>query len=353
MKTLLIPCAGKSSRFPNMKPKWMLTHPDGKLMVEKSLEGIDTSSFDRIIITIVKEIDLKFDAQLILKQVFEKYNKKIEICVLDDYTSSQSHTVAETIKKMNIKGVLTVKDSDNFVKCILPDEKKSSVVGYDLRNDPTISNIPGKSFIIANEQNIINDIFEKNVLSNIICIGVYTFSDTDEFLSAFNTLNGKVSHNELYLSHIVSYMIAHKIDIFNLIIAEAYEDWGTLLEWHNCQTRHTTYFVDVDGVLLRNSGKYGKINWSNNTVVLSDNMDTLKKLYDEGAQIVITTSRDESYKSFIEELLQKHGIIPHSIITNLYHSSRVIINDFASTNPYPSARGINIPRNGSLKEYIE
>ena len=39
MNTLLIPCAGKSNRFPNMKPKWMLTHPDGKLMIEKYLTG--------------------------------------------------------------------------------------------------------------------------------------------------------------------------------------------------------------------------------------------------------------------------------------------------------------------------
>ena len=26
MNTLIIPCAGKSNRFPNMKPKWLLTH---------------------------------------------------------------------------------------------------------------------------------------------------------------------------------------------------------------------------------------------------------------------------------------------------------------------------------------
>ena len=28
MKTLIVPCAGRSSRFPNMKPKYLLTHPD-------------------------------------------------------------------------------------------------------------------------------------------------------------------------------------------------------------------------------------------------------------------------------------------------------------------------------------
>ena len=38
-KTLLIPAAGKSSRFPNMKPKWLLTHPSGELMIEKVLKS--------------------------------------------------------------------------------------------------------------------------------------------------------------------------------------------------------------------------------------------------------------------------------------------------------------------------
>ena len=27
MKNLIVPIAGKSSRFPNIRPKWMLTHP--------------------------------------------------------------------------------------------------------------------------------------------------------------------------------------------------------------------------------------------------------------------------------------------------------------------------------------
>ena len=50
MNTLIIPCAGKSSRFPNMKPKYMLTHPDGKLMIEKAMENINLEVFNRVII---------------------------------------------------------------------------------------------------------------------------------------------------------------------------------------------------------------------------------------------------------------------------------------------------------------
>ena len=48
MKNLLIPAAGKSSRFPNMRPKWMLTHPNGNMMFVESISGLDLSEFENI-----------------------------------------------------------------------------------------------------------------------------------------------------------------------------------------------------------------------------------------------------------------------------------------------------------------
>ena len=133
MNTLIIPCAGKSSRFPNMKPKYMLTHPDGKLMIEKSIEQLNIDIFDRIIITIVKPHDEKYDAGLIMYQVFQN-NPKVEVCVLDDFTSSASETIYQTIKKMNITGSVVIKDSDNIVKVNLQNNIKNMIVGYDIYN---------------------------------------------------------------------------------------------------------------------------------------------------------------------------------------------------------------------------
>ena len=36
-KTLIVPAAGSSSRFPDMKPKWLLAHPHQDLMISKIL----------------------------------------------------------------------------------------------------------------------------------------------------------------------------------------------------------------------------------------------------------------------------------------------------------------------------
>ena len=351
MNTLIIPCAGKSNRFPNMKPKWLLTHPDGQLMIEKALSGLNTEIFDRVIITIVKPHDDKYEAGLILSQVFA-YNPKIEICILDDFTQSASETVYLTIKKMNIRGAFVVKDSDNCVKTNIPVPIKNAIVGYDLHKHSEISNIPGKSFLLVNEQDVIEDIIEKRIVSNIICLGVYIFADTKIFVDGYEDLIKEQIKGELYISHVISYILSQEKYVFDYVEANGYDDWGTLAEWKDVQKKYRTYFVDVDGVLIINCGKYGSRNWYNNYVAISENIEVIKNLQKDGAQIVITTSRTEECRVELENFLNSHGVFPYAILTGLNHSTRVVINDFAPTNPFPSGLAVSIPRNSLLKEYF-
>jgi hypothetical protein len=354
MKTLIIPCAGKSTRFPNMKPKWMLTHPDGKLMVEKSMEGLPLKKFDRIIITIVKEHVLKYEAETILKQALNlQKNKKIEILELDDFTSCQAETVYLTLEKMKVKGEFVVKDSDNYVK-IKDYSKPEFIVGLDINKfEKEIYRLKSKSFLMVNDQNIITDIIEKKIRSENICLGVYGFNDPAKFIEAYDFLIKNNSKGEIYLSHVISYLIGTKKSIYSYVEAIDFEDWGTLQDWKNTQNRHTTYFVDIDGIILENRGKYGKENWSNSLPVIEENLAVIKKLHEEGSQIVLTTCRGENDLMLLKKLLAKMEIKIHSFVTNCYHSPRIMINDFAPTNPYPSCKAINIPRNGHISTYLE
>lgn len=351
MSTLIIPCAGKSSRFPNMKPKYMLTHPDGKLMIEKAMENINTDIFNRIIITIVKPHDDKYEANLIMHQVFQN-NPKVEICMLDDFTSSASETIYKTLIKMNVTGSFVIKDSDNRVGIELDKDIKNMIIGYNLRDHRDVSNIPGKSFLIINEQNVIKDIIEKQIVSDVICLGVYCFENASDFKLAYEEMQNKQISGEMYISHVISYMLSSDKCIFKAKMATSYDDWGTLSEWQKVQKQHRTYFVDVDGVILKNSGKYGKVNWYNNTTVLEENVTILKQLYDSGAQIVITTSRTEEFRPALEQMFDRFGIKPYAILMGMNHAARVVINDFAPTNPYPSGIAITLPRNSSIKEYL-
>ncbi|GHU04492.1 hypothetical protein FACS1894147_09690 [Spirochaetia bacterium] len=355
MKTLIVPCGGKSSRFKNMKPKYLLTHPDGNLMVVKALSGIDLNNFDRIIITIVRQHDEVYGAKLILEQAFDiENNRKYTICILDEFTSSQAETVIKTMEKEQIKGEIVIKDSDNYVKLNHIKELNNAIVGLNIETfNKEINRLSAKSFLVVNDQGTIVDIIEKKIKSQYICIGMYCFTDSDLFIHAYNMIN---QHNEndseIYISHVVSYLIGLNECTFKYIETDDYEDWGTLDDWKIVQQKYKTYFIDLDGVLLNNRGKYGLKNWSNSIEPLTENLTVLKRLYNNGAQIVITTSRDEMYREQILKFFGDNNIKIHALIMGCNHSCRVIVNDFAPTNPYPSCDAVNIKRNGDLSDYL-
>lgn len=353
MKTLIIPCAGRSSRFPNMKPKYLLTHPEGKLMIEKAIEGLNLKQFDRIIITILKEHSEKYESELILQQIFSE-RPNVEILVLEKETFCQAETVYETICRKNVEGAFVVKDVDNRISLTNDEIVSNSIAGVNLETfEKEITRLRQKSFLIVNDQSIIVDIIEKSVKSKYVCVGLYSFASTEQFCDAYNALRqNNLSDGEIYISHVISYLIGTGKCMFQLEEVRSYDDWGTGDEWLQEQAKYRTYFVDLDGVLCRNRGKYGAKNWSNDFELLEENVDVLRGIAAEGGQIVITTCRDERYSSVIRTELEKHGLPIFSIITGCNHARRVIINDFAPTNAYPSCEAINVPRNGRLKDYL-
>ena len=81
-------------------------------------------------------------------------------------------------------------------------------------------------------------------------------------------------------------------------------------------------------------------------------MEILKKISDDGAQIFFVTSRDKENIHQFKEVLERFSIKYEKIIWGCNHSQRVIVNDFAPTNPYPSCKSISIPRNGDLSKYL-
>ena len=173
------------------------------------------------------------------------------------------------------------------------------------------------------------------------------------FCNIFEYLDKQIKNKEMYISHIISYLIFRENIIFNCFFANYYEDCGTINEWIKIQKLHRTYFVDIDGVLIKNSGQYGSLRWDNNTNIIKENINKLIYLKQQGAQIILTTSRPNKYKKELIELFSNYNFYPDEIIMDLNHSTRVIINDFAKTNPYPSAIAISIPRNDFIDKYLD
>jgi uncharacterized HAD superfamily protein len=77
-------------------------------------------------------------------------------------------------------------------------------------------------------------------------------------------------------------------------------------------------------------------------------------MYEKGrTQIILTTARKEKFREITEKQLKNYQIPYDNIIFNLFHSKRILINDFSDTNPYPTAISINMKRDTcQLKELI-
>ena len=353
MATLIIPCAGKSSRYPGIKPKWLFTHPDGKLMLEKSVAPfLNNKKIKNKIITITKIIENKFQVKFLINQMF---GNQLKVLVLNSQTKSASETVMKTIDYFKLKGQILVKDSDNF---FMIDPKfnllnKNFIAGVDISKHPEVSNIHQKSFLKLNNKNQIIDIEEKKIISDKICIGLYSFGSAKDFIYHFKNCSKNIKSNEIYLSFVVKSMI-NSNDLFLYTEGLNYEDYGTFTDWLSIRRKYRTFFVDLDGVIFKNKGKYGKKNWDTKNEVIDKNIKTLLELNSHGAQVVFVSARPEKHQKKLTIELKKIGFSNFKLLLGLNHSQRILINDYYLTNPNPSAVAINISRdNENLDQLIQ
>ena len=97
-----------------------------------------------------------------------------------------------------------------------------------------------------------------------------------------------------------------------------------------------------------------KKNWDTKDEVIKDNVNILTKLNNKTTEIIFTSSRPGTYKKKLTLELRKIGFSNFKLILGLNHGQRILINDFAISNPNPSAASLNIARNSTqLKNMIE
>jgi len=352
MRNLIIPMAGNSSRFPNMRPKWMLTHPmTGRFMAIEAILGLNLEFFDHIYFVCLKEHEEKYQFHNGFAHELEALNllEKSHIIFLDKQTKSQSETVCELIHKSNIDGFIFIKDSDGYYECEIT-EPINQVAYFDL-NDMENINAKTKSYLQFDINHIITNIVEKKVISSTFSVGGYGFESAVEFCEIYKKLSD--IDGECYVSHIIFEMILSG-SLFSGLPTTDFKDWGTLDAWNAYKKQYKCLFVDIDGTLVTNSSTLFPP-YVGEGIAIQENIDYLNELYSSGkVKIILTTSRPEEYKETTLNEMKEKGISYDQLIMGLPHAQRVVINDFARSNPYPSAKAINIPRNANnLREFFE
>lgn len=248
MHTLIVPCAG--SRQIDSVPLFLQMYPDRQILALKAIEGIFPHQYDRIIFSILKQDDLRFNArEKILAANNGKYN--VEFVVLDTPTNGPAETVYKTLIMGNVVGEFAVRDSHAYIKI----EKYYSgnfCAGLDLTQyEKPIDNLRTKSFIKVNEQGHLLDVVEKHFYSDIISAGFYGFKSVDEYKKAYERLSdSNYGIKKLYISHIISYMIGYYQRVFYKLNVLQYEDWSTVSAWKKVQNRNSICFVDLDDINL-------------------------------------------------------------------------------------------------------
>ena len=351
MHNLIIPMAGKSSRFKGLRPKWMLTHPKtNRFMATEAISGINLESFDKVYFVCLKLHQEKYSFKKGFLNDIESLSlgNKVEIIFLDKPTSSQSETVKIAIEKGNIKGSIFIKDCDGFFRANIP-LSTNCVAYFDLNNITNI-NARSKSYIELDSNKFLTNIVEKKVISSTFSVGGYGFKNALDIVKTFNNISSQ--KGEIYVSHIIFEMLLSGEKFSGVETAE-FLDWGTLEDWNNYKSKYKCFFIDIDGTLITNSSKHFPP-YIGEGAPLTENINLLKNLQKtEKVHIVLTTSRSSIFREKTINELAKYGIPYNQLIMDLPHCQRLLINDYSLTNPYPTATSINLNRNSDdLKSFF-
>jgi hypothetical protein len=347
-----MPMAGRSTRFDLDRPKWMLTHPSsGTYMALASLGGINLDRFDKLYFIFLKKHQDEFNFEIGFSNQLSRLglSKKSELIFLSKETDSPAQTVYEAVKQGNIQGSIFVKDSDSFFE--IDTHGAENFVSYEILENIGLIDAKSKSYLQIDKFGTINNIVEKKVISSKFSVGGYGFLSATQYSDFFLKMEKKT--RETYISDIIFEMILAGIKFIG-IKAQNFEDWGTLESWKHYCNGFKTYFVDIDGTLVENSSLLFKP-YIGDGAPIQENIDVLNSLYDLGkSQIILTTSIPEFTRHETELEMKKIGIKYHQLIMGLQHSARVLINDFSTSNNYPTSISVNIPRNSNeLSKYLD
>lgn len=340
---VIVPAAGLSTRFPDMKPKYLLYDYKHELMVSNAIRPFLNNDMS-VCIGILKEHDEKYDAS---KYIKHEFGDSVKIVILDNPTKGPADTVFQIIEKLGLyKEPIFIKDCDSFFDHNISDGNYVCV--SNISQHEVLKKIASKSFTISNNQGIITDIVEKEVVSDTFCVGGYKFSSALMYKEAFERIN---NNREIFVSDVISVCIGD-LKIFNQMPVTNYTDVGTSQDWFEYNNK-PVIFCDIDGTIIVSQSRVGINNYNDKPVVLEKNVKRLLELQEKGAQFVFTTSRENEFKSLTRKMLYDLGFKSFDLITGLQNARRILINDYNETNPFPRAESINIRRNSdNLSDFL-
>lgn len=323
---VIVPCGGRSSRYPNQPPKWMLPAHDGRPMLALAISGIQVT-LDDVIITILREHEERYRVRQGLEAAF---GRPLRVVVLDEPTRSQPETVARTLEATDLHEPFLVKDSDNtfVVDDVVQD---TNYVCVDSLNNYDQINPRNKSYLQVDHKGIVTNIREKVVISDLFSVGGYSFLQPERFLSYYRRLSQHTAEwqRELYISDIIGAMILDGIP-FRARQIKGYQDWGTITEWRRSLLSRKAYFVLLDGFLFERGSEHFHPAFAD-VKPNAAAVEAVKELLARGHSIILLSIRPAACAAMTEAQLASIGLEGTRVVYGCPISAWVML-----TAPHPT-----------------
>jgi capsule biosynthesis phosphatase len=294
---VIIPLGGTGERFKknNYKKPKALINLAGKPVLYYLLENLNLENIDFVSIPYNKEYyNFNFEEQVTKdfpKIIFKFYK-------LMNNTEGAAETINLALNTFDCedKPILCL-DCDNFYTTdivTLWDGKNKVITFEDLNNDPIYS-------YIGFSKNVVNNIAEKEKISNLACTGAYGFESYIQLLEyTQRILDNKIKQkNEYYTSTVIREMINDGIEFhYSVINTNVYHCLGTPIQLKlfysnfkniaNLNVKHLRICFDFDNTLVTFPKLKDDYSW---VEPIYKNIQLLKYLKRLGHTIIIHTAR--------------------------------------------------------------
>ena len=336
--TVVFPMAGQSQRFGN-KFKPFLKIFD-KTFIQLALEPFlkHKDKIEKFIFIVTEEHCVKFDVVNKFKEFLLPLDYTIEkirtpSSVIDTIpVLFESRPVLENVVFCDCDHSLNV---DAFFDEIDKNEYDCVIPGWEISANEN----ENWSIAIVDHDNMVTCIKEKEYPKRpgkyFGVIGCYYFKKL-----------AKPSANLMHFSEVIENMLdKQKVKLIPIKEAEFFGD-PIRLENLYISNKACTIFCDLDGTIIKHENVPDYIR---GIELLNGAKEKIEEWRNNYAFIILTTSRDEQFRSEMEYMLREAGIKYEYLVMGLPPGPRYLINDKKPYSSIEMAKSFEIPRNAGIK----
>lgn len=343
---VVIPMAGLGSRFSaaGYKEHKPLIKVNGKSLIRYSIESLDIKNAHYILVcrdlggTYIT--DLKFELDMC--------NIKYDLKIIDRVTTGAAETALLGLEGIDSNEQLIITNCDQYlewdVKQFLLEAHKYDGAVLTYKSDD-----PKNSFACVFNNKVTN-LVEKKAVSDKALVGVHFWKSINIFKkSAEALLHNFDKARETYVSETYNVLIEQGMAI-GAINIEPGRYWSTgtpadlavfkgmMQEYHS--PKNNTFFLDLDGTILRHSHKYGRL--TDHPELCPGVREALDEIDSRGDTIILVSARKESARKLTEKILEDLMVPYDQLILGVSQGKRIVVNDVLTPQSKERAGAVNV-----------